>query len=37
MPALAEGRPLVEREFLAARRTSELNAMYERMLERSTG
>jgi len=34
MPTLAEVRPLVEREFLSARRTRELAAMYERMLER---
>jgi PPIC-type PPIASE domain len=34
MPTLAEARPLVEREFLSARRTRELAAMYERMLER---
>jgi hypothetical protein len=33
-PALAEVRPLVEREFLSARRTRELSQMYERLLER---
>ena len=33
-PALAEVRPLVEREFLSDRRKRELNAMYEGMLER---
>ncbi|MEE4175615.1 MAG: peptidyl-prolyl cis-trans isomerase [Xanthomonadales bacterium] len=33
-PALADVRPLVEREFLAARRKSALNAMYEGMLDR---
>ena len=33
-PALAEVRPMVEREFTSARRTRELNAMYERMLQR---
>jgi len=32
--ALAEVRPLVEREFLSARRTRELSQMYERLLER---
>ena len=34
MPSLADARPLVEREFLNARRTRELAGMYERMLER---
>ena len=34
MPGLAEIRPLVEREFLAKRRKRELEAMYERLLER---
>lgn len=34
MPDLAEIRPLVEREFLAQRRKRELEAMYERLLER---
>ncbi|MEN8751197.1 MAG: peptidylprolyl isomerase [Desulfobacterales bacterium] len=34
MPGLAEIRPLVEREFLAQRRKRELEAMYERLLER---
>lgn len=34
MPDLAEIRPLVEREFLAERRKRELEAMYERLLER---
>jgi hypothetical protein len=34
MPMLAEVRPLVEREFMNARRTRELASMYERMLRR---
>ena len=34
MPTLAEVRPLVEREFMNARRTRELASMYERMLQR---
>jgi len=34
MPDLAEIGPLVEREFLAERRKRELEAMYERLLER---
>jgi len=34
LPSLAEVRPLVEREFLNDRRTRELNAMYDRLLER---
>ena len=34
LPALGDVRPLVEREFLADRRKRELDAMYERMLER---
>ena len=34
LPGLADVRPAVEREFLADRRRRELNAMYERMLER---
>jgi hypothetical protein len=34
MPDLAEIRPLVEREFLAQRRKRQLEAMYERLLER---
>jgi hypothetical protein len=34
MPDLAEIRPLVEREFLAQRRKRELEAMYERLLQR---
>lgn len=33
-PALADVRPMVEREFLADRRASELRAMYERLLDR---
>jgi hypothetical protein len=33
-PALADVRPLVEREFLSARRKRELDAMYERLLDR---
>jgi hypothetical protein len=33
-PLLVEVRPVVEREFLSDRRRRELNAMYERMLER---
>lgn len=33
-PALAEVRAVVAREFTSARRTRELNAMYERMLKR---
>ena len=33
-PALADIRPIVEREFLSARRTRQLNAMYERLLDR---
>jgi parvulin-like peptidyl-prolyl isomerase len=33
-PALADVRPFVEREFLAARRKRQLDAMYARMLER---
>ena len=35
-PALAEVRPLVEREFLAERRRLELQALYERLLEKYT-
>ncbi len=34
LPALDEVRPVVEREFLNDRRTRELNAMYDRLLER---
>lgn len=34
LPALAEIRPLVEREFTNDRRTRALDAMYERLLER---
>ena len=34
LPALEEIRPLVEREFLAARRKQALDAMYERLLEK---
>jgi PPIC-type PPIASE domain len=34
LPPLAEVRPFVEREFTNERRTRELNAMYERLLER---
>ena len=34
MPSLAEVRPIVEREFLSARRTQQLAVMYERLLER---
>ncbi len=34
MPTLAEVRPLVEREFMSARRTRELATMYERLLQR---
>jgi hypothetical protein len=34
VPTLAEARPAVEREFLAARRRRELDAMYERLLAR---
>ena len=34
LPALSDVRPIVEREFLAERRRRELDAMYERMLER---
>ena len=33
-PSLADVRPLVEREFLSARRKRELDAMYERLLDR---
>jgi hypothetical protein len=33
-PALADVRPMVERELLADRRARELNAMYERLLDR---
>ena len=33
-PALADVRPVVEREFLSARRKRELDAMYERLLQR---
>jgi parvulin-like peptidyl-prolyl isomerase len=35
-PHLADVRPAVEREFLAARRTRQLDAMYERLLGRYT-
>jgi hypothetical protein len=34
VPTLAAVRPQVEREFVAARRKRELNAMYQRLLER---
>jgi hypothetical protein len=34
LPALADVRPIVLREFLSARRTRELAATYERLLER---
>jgi hypothetical protein len=34
MPTLAEVRPLVEREFSADRRQRQLQAMYERLLDR---
>jgi len=34
LPTLAEVRPIVEREFLSERRRRELNALYDRMLER---
>jgi hypothetical protein len=34
LPTLEEARPAVEREFLAARRRRELDAMYERLLAR---
>ena len=33
-PALADVRPLVEREFTAERRTAQLQALYERLLEK---
>ena len=35
-PALADVRPLVERELLAERRRTQLQALYERLLERYT-
>ena len=34
LPDLAAIRPAVEREFLAERRTRQLDAMYERLLEK---
>lgn len=36
VPALADVRPLVEREFLAERRRRELQALYERLLRKYT-
>ena len=35
-PALADVRPLVEREFLAERRRAQLQALYERLLQKYT-
>jgi uncharacterized coiled-coil protein SlyX len=35
-PALADVRPLVERELLAERRRTQLQALYERLLQRYT-
>ena len=35
-PALADVRPLVEREYLAERRKAQLQALYERLLQKYT-
>ena len=35
-PSLSDVRPIVEREFLLERRRSQLDALYERLLERYT-
>jgi hypothetical protein len=35
-PALAEVRPLVERDFMAQRRKEQLDALYERLLQKYT-
>jgi hypothetical protein len=35
-PMLATVRPLVEREFLAERRKAQLDALYERLLQKYT-
>jgi uncharacterized coiled-coil protein SlyX len=35
-PQLADVRPLVEREVVAAKRKTQLDALYERLLEKYT-